>query len=239
MKDIALTAAAADWLHSLPFEIEVIWTAKWNLVKILYILNRYFLADMSLYYVYLELADVETCRISFIIFGGERFDEFLPIPRPTQTIQVTALIGVALAEMVIFLRLYALSGQSPIYRIWLPLQFLAVQVTAYCLAEPDGGNTLDMPSPLPEYVACLPVSGTINLATALFGLLMANETTMVHVGLKKHRRTRSPLITTFYRDGIVFFLALAGSSIVNIVLLLSLPPSANTMFAMYVTDCEE
>ncbi|RXW18116.1 hypothetical protein EST38_g7738 [Candolleomyces aberdarensis] len=141
--------------------------------------------------------------------------------------------------VVIFLRLYALSGQSPIYRIWLPLQFLAVQATASCLAGLFVNSVIYMPSPLPEYVACLPISGSINLATAFFGLLMANETTMVHLGLKKHRRTRGPLITTFYRDGIVCFLALAASSIVNIVLLLSLPPSANTLFAMYVTDSEE
>jgi hypothetical protein len=32
----------------------------------------------------------------------------------------------------------------------------------------------------------------------------------VYLGLKKHRQIRSPLITIFYRDGIVFFLALAG-----------------------------
>ena len=35
--------------------------------------------------------------------------------------------------VVIFLRLYALSGQSPIYRVWLPLQFLVVQVTSSCV----------------------------------------------------------------------------------------------------------
>jgi hypothetical protein len=62
----------------------------------------------------------------------------------------------------------------------------------------------------------------------------------VYLGLKKHRQIRSPLITIFYRDGFVFFLALAGerlvssldyakvtrntgTSIVNIVLLFSLP----------------
>ena len=89
-----------------------------------------------------------------------------------------------------------------------------------------------MQSPLPQYVSCLPVSGNANLAVALYSLLMANETSeyhapraqeylvslhrtaallvMMHLGYKKHRKMRSPLIITFYRDGIVYFLALAG-----------------------------
>jgi hypothetical protein len=129
--------------------------------------------------------------------------------------------------------------------------------------------SIDAPSPLPEYVTCWPISGTVTLVTAFLGVLMANETglfasrctqrlwisqirpcrilvillAMVYIGVKKHRRMRTPLITTFYRDGFVFFLALAGacnsavsksqsnlayagSSIVNIVLHLSLPVRA-------------
>lgn len=46
-----LFVQVADWMQCLPFEIEVIWAAKWNLVKILYMLNRYFLIDIFLYYV--------------------------------------------------------------------------------------------------------------------------------------------------------------------------------------------
>ncbi|RXW20548.1 hypothetical protein EST38_g5310 [Candolleomyces aberdarensis] len=123
-----------------------------------------------------------------------------------------------------------------VYRIWLPFLFVAVQVTACCLTGLFFKSVKYAPSPLPQHVACLPVSGASDLATAIFGLLMANETVvllaMMYLGLKKHRRIRSPLITIFYRDGVVFFLALAGTSIVNIVLLLSLPPTANTMFVM-------
>ncbi|RXW12101.1 hypothetical protein EST38_g13753 [Candolleomyces aberdarensis] len=107
--------AVVDWISTLPFEIGVIWPTKWSLVKVLYILNRYFLADVLFYYLYFMVPNVETCRISFIVSG------------------VITLIGIALAEAVIFIRLYALSGQSRIYRIWLPLQFIAVQVAGYCL----------------------------------------------------------------------------------------------------------
>ncbi|KAJ2920507.1 hypothetical protein H1R20_g16587, partial [Candolleomyces eurysporus] len=119
-----------------------------------------------------------------------------------------------------------------VYRIWLPFLFVAVQVTACCLTGLFFKSVNYTPSPLPQHVACLPISGASDIATAIFGLLMANETAMMYLGLKKHRRIRSPLITIFYRDGIVFFLALAGTSIVNIVLLLSLSPTANTMFVM-------
>ncbi|RXW12156.1 hypothetical protein EST38_g13698 [Candolleomyces aberdarensis] len=56
---MTLFVQVADWSYTLPFEIEVIWPVKWSLAKVLYILNRYFLADMFLYYVYLECANVE------------------------------------------------------------------------------------------------------------------------------------------------------------------------------------
>jgi hypothetical protein len=48
---IHLSVQVTDWLHSLPSEIEVIWAADWNPVKVLYIFNRYFLVDMVFYYV--------------------------------------------------------------------------------------------------------------------------------------------------------------------------------------------
>ncbi|RXW15546.1 hypothetical protein EST38_g10303 [Candolleomyces aberdarensis] len=171
--NIALTVAVADWIYTLPFEIEVIWPTKWNLVKVLYILNRYFLVDMFVYYLYLERANIE---------------------------------------------------------------FIVVQITACCVEGFFYKSVVYAPSPLPQHVACLPISGASYLAMIIFGLLMANETiillAMVYIGFKKHRRMRSPLVTTFYRDGIVFFSALAGTSIVNIVLLLSLPPTSNTLFAI-------
>ncbi|KAJ2912545.1 hypothetical protein MD484_g7865, partial [Candolleomyces efflorescens] len=222
--------------------LKVIWTAKWNLVKVLYVLNRYFLADIFLYYAYLELANVEklalqTCRISFITSGGEFRLMFQSASSTlTQVNQVFVLMGLALAEVVIFLRLYALSGQSKVYRVCLPTLFITVQVTACCLTGLFFNSVKYAPSPLPEHIACLPISGSSNIATAIFGLIMANETVvllvMVYLGLKKHRQMRSPLITIFYRDGIVFFMALAGTSIVNIVLLFSLPPTSNTMFVI-------
>ena len=69
----------ADWLHTLPFEAEVIWPARWNVVKFLYFFSRYFPIDIIFSYICesphcreagypinvtskdIEVADVEVC----------------------------------------------------------------------------------------------------------------------------------------------------------------------------------
>ncbi|RXW15551.1 hypothetical protein EST38_g10310 [Candolleomyces aberdarensis] len=165
-----------DWISTLPLETEVIWPSKWSLVKVLYILNRCFLADMVLYYVYLELEKVETCQMTFIVFGGIALSE--------------ATMAPLLA--VIFIRLYALSGQSKVYGIWLPLQFIVVQVAGHCLEaffahralakksykqhQAEDVAVIDTSGFAVHFGICLPFFGAIHFATAIFGLLMANET---------------------------------------------------------------
>ncbi|KAJ2931056.1 hypothetical protein H1R20_g6031, partial [Candolleomyces eurysporus] len=216
--NIVVTTWLADWLHTLPFEAEVIWPARWNLVKFLYLFNRYFPVDIIFSYIYIEVPDVEMCRISYFICS------------------VGLILSLGMSEAVIFIRLYALSRQSELFRWWLIVQFFAVHAIMFALLGPFLASFRWVPSPVPQYVACLPVAANTLYATVSFGLLMANETlivlVMLYIGLMRHRHTRSSLVKIFYRDGLVFFLFLAASSVVNIAILASLPPSNRTLFAI-------
>ncbi|RXW18093.1 hypothetical protein EST38_g7760 [Candolleomyces aberdarensis] len=169
--------AVVDWISTLPFEVELIWPTKWNIVKVLYILNRYFLIDLLLHYPYHQFGHVEACRIGFIVSP------------------IVTLIGISLAEAVIFIRLYAIS------------------VTACCLTGLFVKSVVYTAGLAVDYRTCLPNSEARHLATATFGLLMANETIAL---------LATPPDVTLN----------AASSIVNIVLLLSLTPTASTMFVI-------
>ncbi|KAJ2912920.1 hypothetical protein MD484_g7489, partial [Candolleomyces efflorescens] len=199
----------ADWLHTLPFEVEVIWPARWNVVKFLYFFNRYFPLDIIFSYIYIEVPNVKMCRISYSISS------------------VGLILSLGMSEAVIFIRLYALSRQSAFFRWWLIVQFIAVQGTMFALLGPFLSSFRWVPSPAPRHVACLPVAAKTIYATISFAILMANEALivliMLYIGGMRHRYTQSSLIKIFYRDGLVFFLFLAASSVVNITMLASLP----------------
>ncbi|RXW15544.1 hypothetical protein EST38_g10309 [Candolleomyces aberdarensis] len=205
--NIVVTAWIADWLHTLPFEVEVIWPIRWNLVKFLYLFSRYFPIDIIFNYIYMKVSDVEMCRISYFA-----------------------------SSAVIFIRLYALSRQSTFFRRWLIVQFFAVQAAIFALLGPFLASFRWVPSPVPQHLACLPPFANPLYATILFALMMANETlitlVMLYIGFMRHRHTRSPLVKIFYRDGFIFFLLLVASSGINIAMLTSLLPSNETVFAI-------
>ncbi|KAJ2923952.1 hypothetical protein H1R20_g13143, partial [Candolleomyces eurysporus] len=106
---------AVDWLQTLPLEVEVIWPSPWNFVKVLFLLNRYFPVDVIGAFIYLNVANPNTCMIANS-FGG-----------------VSSVLGIAMAEAIIFLRLYALSDQGTLFRIWLYLQFFLVQAASLAM----------------------------------------------------------------------------------------------------------
>ncbi|KAJ2911690.1 hypothetical protein MD484_g8726, partial [Candolleomyces efflorescens] len=185
--NIVVTTWLADWLHTLPFEVEVIWPARWNLVKFLYFFNRYFPVDIIFSYIYIEVPDVEMCRVSYFVSS----------------------VGLILAL-----------GMSEV-------QFFVVQATAFSLLGPFLTSFRWVPSPVPKHIACLAVAANTLYAAISFAMIMVNETiimlVMLYIGFMRHRHTRSSLVKIFYRDGFVFFLFLAASSIVNIAMLASLP----------------
>ncbi|KAJ2932072.1 hypothetical protein H1R20_g5024, partial [Candolleomyces eurysporus] len=207
--DVVATAWIVDWLHTLPFEAEVIWPARWNLVKFLYFFSRYFPIDIICSYIYLIVPDLQTCRISYFMSSAG------------------LILSLAMSEAVIFIRLYALSRQTALFRWWLIVQFCAVWATIVGLLGPFLDSFQWIASPFPQHVACMAVAVNTLYATIPFGLLMANEAlimlVMLYIGFMRYRDTRSSLVKIFYRDGFVFFLALAASSVVNISMLASLP----------------
>ncbi|RXW15549.1 hypothetical protein EST38_g10307 [Candolleomyces aberdarensis] len=82
--NIVVTTWIADWLHTLPFEVEVIWPARWNLVKFLYLFSRYFPIDIIFSYIYIEVPDVKV-----------RPRSLAPTQPTASNFEITALVDVS------------------------------------------------------------------------------------------------------------------------------------------------
>lgn len=212
-----LCLIVVDWAHTFPSEVSLMWPGKLSAIKVLYFLNRYFIVDIVASFAHMNGVPVlQTCKTAFY------------------TASIALVVGFALAEAVMYIRLYALSGQSRVLLIILSLQFLGVHVGSIVLLAVLLAPTVYTPSPIPSLVPCWPDESDDSSVAIFFGIVMGSEFLILvytcWIGFKKHRQTRSPLLTVFYRDGMFYFMALLIASTANIVILFSVLPTCKYMF---------
>ncbi|KAJ3532997.1 hypothetical protein NMY22_g7520 [Coprinellus aureogranulatus] len=77
------------------------------------------------------------------------------------------------------------------------------------------------PSPAPTILGCLPIKGNANHLSVLYILIVASELSILAITvlilLLKYKRSRSRLVTIFYRDGLIYFLIITALSVGNII----------------------
>ncbi|TFK24343.1 hypothetical protein FA15DRAFT_655993 [Coprinopsis marcescibilis] len=127
------------------------------------------------------------------------------IPRdhaPTRAVQV-----------IMFYRLYAISGRVKALGIWLIFHFGVFNVGSFVVVVALLKNT-SVQHLASKTKTCDPVILLLTLV----------------VMIKKHRRTKSTLASVFYRDGFVYFLGLAVTFVVNIATAGTAPYNCDGMF---------
>ncbi|KAF5324454.1 hypothetical protein D9611_004128 [Ephemerocybe angulata] len=165
------------------------WGTKWSVAKALFFLSRYlaFLdVPFAVYFHTTSGLTGKTCHVMFV------------------SVTSSILVGIALAEAILFLRVWAISGRDRILSIYLIFHFTAVHLVQAVLFGLFIGSLEFGPSssPLPGIIGCFPLppkSKTLNtLLSALFGLIVANELSILFItfviGLRKFRDFRNPLI---------------------------------------------
>ncbi|KAJ2918826.1 hypothetical protein MD484_g1563, partial [Candolleomyces efflorescens] len=234
-----------DWLHTLPVEISMIWGSRFNLVKILFFVNRYPVVDLIAAYILVYNGVAESCQISMIFGIGE-----LPIPFYTHRCVLIFDVDVdsnsdptspvCLSTVAImFLRLYALSGGKKWLKWYLITHFTVIHIAAFVTISIALSQLLWIQSPIPTYVPCIAIEDGAVLATSVFSMLLASEfiilSMTLYIGLKRNKGESSPLWKVLYRDGVVYFVALVASSAMNVILAAVLPPEcAGTLCTMCV-----
>ncbi|KAJ2920859.1 hypothetical protein H1R20_g16235, partial [Candolleomyces eurysporus] len=193
------------------------WSAQPGIVKVLFFLNRYLCFDIIASYLLGAVANTKVCHGSFIVSSS------------------FGVIGIALSEAIMFVRLYALSGRKKIVGYLLGAQYALVHMASLAILGVSISRMKYTPSPVADLIPCVPFETDNKPITIFFGMIVVNEFIVLgvtfYILLKKHWETRSPMMTLFYRDGVFYFIALAITSSANIAIIRLAPRVVNSILA--------
>ncbi|KAF6763674.1 hypothetical protein DFP72DRAFT_1136323, partial [Ephemerocybe angulata] len=220
----SLTVLIADYLQTVDLEIALIWPTRLNLVKLVYYVNRYlpfvFLPVIIFYNVAPPLSPKQACKILFSV--------------PCMGIACCLLVS----EVILYIRVYALSGKTRPMVIFLALHGSAIIIVCLILFAWYQALGRFAPSPFPEVAGCFGVSSANGkFVLACFSLLLYNGIVTtglcIWFGLKMYWISRdSALVKIFYRDGTFYFVMLVALSLTNGLVALLAPAKYRFMMAI-------
>ncbi|KAI0078056.1 hypothetical protein K474DRAFT_1594777, partial [Panus rudis PR-1116 ss-1] len=152
-----------DYLLTVNSEVELIWPSRWNPIKILFLLTRYLpFVDVTLvlFYQLKPNISIRTCELTYQPAGW------------------LIVIGIAVAEIILVVRTWAIWGRSK--RIALILGIAAVLgLTPTLVIESIFLNSLECTSCLPILSWCLLTAGNPVIAVS-FVIVILFETCTSH-----------------------------------------------------------
>ncbi|KAL4261920.1 hypothetical protein AB1N83_006294 [Pleurotus pulmonarius] len=198
-----------DYLLMVSSEARYVWQANWGIGKFLYLLSRYPILVFALTRVYVSLFHVmsETeCHALYSLFGCIMF------------------FAVMISEIILAVRVWALWHR----RIWLTVLFAcmgAASVTTVVIQNLTQAVSVHTTESL-SYSACVYVmtSGKdYRTSIILYILLLGNGTGVVLLMAIVWSKSCykgipfSSMMYTFYKDGLVYFVALLALSVGNLI----------------------
>lgn len=199
--------AGVEAFHCLPEEVSLIWPGKWNLGKILYLASRYlaFVELIGPAPLFILSPDLSVGACQRIFAAGAAL----------------SVIEVTVSEAILFLRVYALGGTDRKLGAFLLALYLGIHGAVYACLYKFLNSIVYMPSPFPNLVSCLPIRANNHMLSVVFILLLVSELVILAITFwlcfTKHKSTNSPLVATFSRDGLSYFVLLSAVSTGNIV----------------------
>ncbi|TDL25230.1 hypothetical protein BD410DRAFT_632024 [Rickenella mellea] len=204
-----------DYFILLPEEVALVWPARWNLSKFLFMVNRYlvFVDTALLVYVLILGDDATVCEITFKASGA------------------ITLTGFLVSESILFLRAYAVWGShfTKHFAVVLCL-FLGMNVSCYWVLVKYLGGVSSTGPPAVGITGC-----TLNFRNRLVwinfvtGAMFESLCTFLLIvkTVQNSRFFRSPLMRVMFRDGIAYFVYMFIASIANVIVLLAAPAEIN------------
>ncbi|KAJ7457008.1 hypothetical protein FB451DRAFT_1372703 [Mycena latifolia] len=216
VKASSLTLLAYDTMIHLDQEYTHVWASKWTFIKCLYLWTRYGT------FVDTILAFMERLNI---------FSEPSTCKQIMSFDTIFSSLGIALSEIILMMRTYALYGRPKLLLVFYMIVWIVlVAVNAWALtqwsvqASPSASSACFMQSSsgvgLVGYVSLLSVETVVVILTVLKGI----QTFSV-----SRPGQHTPLLTGFYRDGILFYLSILPMTILAIAVVLLAPPGLNLL----------
>ncbi|KAJ3509748.1 hypothetical protein NLJ89_g5060 [Agrocybe chaxingu] len=201
MVDVAAsTIFVWDYLMTIGMEIEYVWPGKWTTMKVVYLLQRYLpfidTVWLQLHQIFATNLSPSTCHIL------------------TTTSRSLMYIGLALSEMILTFRAWAVWNCHRVLTILLPILFIGCWAPHLAFLVEILKSLEYATPPIPQFIGCFAVKASSNTVISWI-LLMVWDTVifvlMVIPAIKTFRfRGQSALYTTVYAEAM---------SVINIVLL--------------------
>ncbi|TDL18915.1 hypothetical protein BD410DRAFT_792702 [Rickenella mellea] len=211
--NVASTALLAyDFLLTLGDEIRLMWSARWNASKLLFFATRY--------PVFIH------CSLDLAMYLSPSMSSNMCAP-VYKAVGWLSIIAIMTAELILFMRTYAIYGRSRSILIFFAIIAVGLGIPAVILLNLSLNSVKFLPkSPLTTLAPCVPYSAD-RIVFLDFYFLMAFELVVVVLtawkGVYKWRENRGPLIVTFVKDGVFYFLTLFASSLANAVVMMDAP----------------
>ncbi|CAA7264313.1 unnamed protein product [Cyclocybe aegerita] len=211
MVDVAaITMFVWDYLITFGMEVEYVWCGKWNFITAVYLVQRY-----------LPFIDTVWMMLHVEHFGANLSPEMCTVL--TNTSRYIMFVGLALSEVILTFRAWAVWERKRVLTIALPILFIACWIPPILVLH-DFLKALHFSyHPIPHWKGCFAIMGSYNIVVVWILLLVWDLfilILMVVPALKAyHYRGYSALYSTVYAEGIVYYLYLFVMSALNIVLL--------------------
>ncbi|KAA1472315.1 hypothetical protein DENSPDRAFT_838545 [Dentipellis sp. KUC8613] len=215
----SLALLAYDTILTFDQEVEYIWSWKLNAPQILYFISRYspYIDTILDVYDYVAMnPNPRACRTTYGISS------------------VFNATGTALSEIILIMRTYALYDRSTKFLyIFGTIWIVAVSVVLWAVSE-FVKSTVFEPQPNPAIPGCNLASAS-SIVFICFAVLLVMESIIVGCTIWKgitliRRAKTSNLLRTFYRDSIMYYLAIFPFTVGNVIILLTAPTELLDLF---------
>ncbi|PFH52180.1 hypothetical protein AMATHDRAFT_57535 [Amanita thiersii Skay4041] len=211
----SIALLAYDYLLTFDLEVSFVWNTPWGVVTGLYYITRY---------------------LPFIDIAVVLYQQFKPDLSPTACLRANETFswfftsGLAIAEIILTLRTWAICGKGVPLSIILILLYIGLWVPAFinmnAFLKTIVFGSLPIPLHIPS-VGCILLKGSSRLFIN-WVLIMCYDACMCALLAMRawsifRSGGKSRLLVIVYRDGIIYYIYLFGLSLLNVILIFKLP----------------
>ncbi|KAF9046726.1 hypothetical protein BJ165DRAFT_1473892 [Panaeolus papilionaceus] len=214
---IASTMFIYDWMLTLDMEVALVWKANWNVMKVLFIFQRY-------------LPFIDTVALVILLKFGLGMDN-ATCKRVYAASGYLMAIGTAISELILALRVWAVWHRDKRLTIFLPIFFAGIWVPIMYFMKVflESLQFATLPQRLLDLhdTQCFIVKADSMFYMVWLLLMIMDAVIMILMLISGYKAYRaggdSALHQTVYREGSLYYLYLFALSTLNIILIKILP----------------
>ncbi|EJD38839.1 hypothetical protein AURDEDRAFT_172159 [Auricularia subglabra TFB-10046 SS5] len=207
----AACAFAYDHLTTFSAEVSLIWHAQWGAGKVLFLIVRYITWPELFLVTYIEMFNIRP-RVCNVIFSYSAW---------------SIMIGVTFAEMVLILRTWAIwGGRRAVLVVLSALLFCMTISNSYLIGSFLSGAQCRASAHIKGVQGCVLVSASNRIGIAWISITVFELGVVIMTlikGIEHFKHGSSNLLSSLYRDGILYFIFLFAMSLANVVFLYTSP----------------